>query len=498
MAFSFFYDETEHSRKINITTINANNYYDNFSSAIVGWNEKDEESICKRYLQFEHKYESRKKNGELKSTTFKTKDFELGFASLSQHRVGFYEDLLNLYDESTILYFSVFSKIGYVIGQLFKKYKSSLIHNPEYMKYSITKAILTYRPSKLIDAIYMEPERFVDELRDFFNERISKNEANIDLKYHENKAFKEILMFLDTVEPVQSIDWDYNPPFIGFGVFLEELNVADYSLVIDKEGNEQNTVNAALNAGLKNVIEGDSKNYVGIRMADMLIGLISKMMQSLGNELRSDYSNGKLEKTLLSEGWFVLNDSQLRLYKRLYKIICVDNKHWYKTYTGTFSDDLVAFVSLLQFMNHFDSVDEIRTSSYKMQPEYYNSFVCDALSERYKMMSHHLQIEPMKTDQNGFFINIQGARVNIDIEKQPMLPINDKGNVYHVLSVGVTREFVPTVTILEEGNSQCYRIPKDYCGWAVTVVGLADMGENYFPTDVKFTKKDSRYYVDIL
>lgn len=97
MAYLFFYDETEHSRKINLTTINANNYYDNFSSAIVGWNEKDDEIICKHYIEFENKYEARKRNGELKSSTFKTKDLELGFASLNQHKIGFYEDFLSFF-----------------------------------------------------------------------------------------------------------------------------------------------------------------------------------------------------------------------------------------------------------------------------------------------------------------------------------------------------------------------------------------------------------------
>ncbi len=498
MIFSFFYDETEHSRKINLATINANNYYDNFSSAIVGWNEEDDEKICKQYIEFENKYEARKKDGELKSSTFKTKDLELGFASLNQHKIVFYEDFLSLFDERTILYFSVFSKIGYIIGQLLKNYKSSLIQKPAYMKYSITKAILTYRPPKLIDAIYREPERFVDELRVFFNERITKNESNIELKYHENIAFKEILLFLDTVEPIQSVNWDYTPPFVGFCMFLKELNVDTYSLVIDKEGDKQNTINAALNSGIKNVIEGDSNDYVGIRMADMLIGLISRMMQALSKELHGDYSNGKLDKTLLHEGWFVLNDSQLRLYKRLHKIICIDNAHWYKTYAGTFSDDLVAFVSLLQFMNHFGNVDEIRVAGYKMQPEYYNSFVCDVLLRRFELMSDHLLIEPMSSDNDGIILNEQVAKVNIDIERQPLLTITDKGNVYHVLSVGITGNLVPTVTVMEGDKTKCYRMPKDYCDWATTVVSIADMGDNFFPTDVKFTKNGLHYYVDIL
>ena len=36
-TYSFFYDEAEHSRKINYKTISAANYYDNFVTMIVGW-----------------------------------------------------------------------------------------------------------------------------------------------------------------------------------------------------------------------------------------------------------------------------------------------------------------------------------------------------------------------------------------------------------------------------------------------------------------------------
>ncbi len=37
MQYNFYYDETEHSRKINYQTITANNYNHNFIVAIVGW-----------------------------------------------------------------------------------------------------------------------------------------------------------------------------------------------------------------------------------------------------------------------------------------------------------------------------------------------------------------------------------------------------------------------------------------------------------------------------
>lgn len=54
-------------------------------------------------------------------------------------------------------------------------------------------------------------------------------------------------------------------------------------------------------------------NYIGIRMADMLAGLISRLMQSLKISLTGDYKDGKMKKTLLDSGWFALNQRQLDL-----------------------------------------------------------------------------------------------------------------------------------------------------------------------------------------
>ena len=111
MQYNFFYDETEHSRKINYQTVTANNYNDNFISVIVGWLSEEEQCITDKYHAFESKYDFRKVDGELKSQTMKSKDFKLGFASINKHTIDFYDDLISLFDEKIITYFSVASKI---------------------------------------------------------------------------------------------------------------------------------------------------------------------------------------------------------------------------------------------------------------------------------------------------------------------------------------------------------------------------------------------------
>lgn len=73
--YHFYYDESEHSRKINLNTVTSDNYYDNFIAAFVGWKSENENSIFDNYVLFEEKYSDRKSKGELKSQTLKQNTF---------------------------------------------------------------------------------------------------------------------------------------------------------------------------------------------------------------------------------------------------------------------------------------------------------------------------------------------------------------------------------------------------------------------------------------
>ena len=47
-TYKFYYDESEHSRKINYNTVTAPNYYDNFVTVVVGWSKENEKEVCFR------------------------------------------------------------------------------------------------------------------------------------------------------------------------------------------------------------------------------------------------------------------------------------------------------------------------------------------------------------------------------------------------------------------------------------------------------------------
>ena len=53
MKHYFYYDESEHSRVINLSTVIGDTYYDSFLVAIVGWSNSKELEVKRRYSAFE-------------------------------------------------------------------------------------------------------------------------------------------------------------------------------------------------------------------------------------------------------------------------------------------------------------------------------------------------------------------------------------------------------------------------------------------------------------
>lgn len=494
--YNFYYDESEHSRIINLSTITGETYYDNFLAAIVGWDSDNETEIKQKYLAFEEKYAERKKKGELKSDTFKSNQFKYGFASFNKPNVEMLNDLLSIIDDDFFIYLFVASKIEYIIIQLFKNYENSLFVDMDSVRYSIVKAILTYRPEEVINSIYAEPEEFVSSLIDFFTQRIELNKSNIALKEAENNAFENILMILQDVEPPTSINWDYHMSFVGFSSLLKSKRIADYSLTIDKEGNSK-THDAAIEVGIVNCTEVDSKEHFGLRIADMLAGIVGKMMKSLYHSLRNESNNATVTKTLLNKSWFKVSEEQLCLYKKLHHILLEINNDWYKIYAGNYSDDLISLLALLDYMNHFKSADEIQ-KDFDMHPEYCNACMCRRLEEHFNRIHSKLPVEPVIPETEEYFRNSRGAKVYFDDNRQPELKIVEGHNKYYVLSVGNSNAGIPLVTIENKPENMCFRLPKQLSEWAMTVIGMANMGENLFPSEVVFSLINGRYYADIL
>ena len=498
--YSFYYDESEHSRKINHKTIIAENYFDSFIAVVVGWLSNDQTGLFERYEAFESKYRHRQSNGELKSTTIKQSQLISGFASLNADNISLLEDFLMLFDEKVLVYYAVTSKIEYIILQLFEGYENSLFVDMDAMKYSITKALVLYQPSVVLEGMYNNTGELIGLLKDFFTYQIEKDKANEPLKKNEIEQFGQILLLLDDVSMIKTIEWNYDIAFVGFMKFLEEKEIHDYSITLDKEGENSNTVKSAERVGLCSVSEVDSVTSCGVRMADMLAGIISKLLKALHGAFEYASPEESTNKKILDKSWFVINERQLALYKKLYQVAIELNKAWYKAFSGPYSDDLIVFIALLGFMNHFDSVEEIN-EDLNMLGEYFNTYCCEHLAEHFERMRNSRQIPALPIDtftDNEFVINRRGAKVYLDIDRQPLLEIKNEHQTFEVLSVGLSNQMIPIVTIVEKDEVKCYRIPRELSEWAMKIVRLANIGVYMLPSRVMFSKTKNGYFADIL
>ncbi|MDF2858677.1 MAG: hypothetical protein K0Q87_4528 [Neobacillus sp.] len=496
--YRFYYDESEHSRKINLNTVNAENYYDNFIAVIVGWKVESEKSVFEKYAAFEERYTDRKSKEELKSQTLKQNQFENGFASMNKSNVCFLTDFLSLFDSDIAVYFAVISKIEFIISQLFDGYENSFFCDMDAMKYSIVKAILMYQPKEIIEGVFENTGELVATLKAFFEDRIQQNKENLPLKQCETEAFEEILRILYDIQDVNTIEWDYDIAFWGFKQYLTERAIIDFTLSIDKEGESSNTLNAAKQVGFSAAIEVNSKHSIGVRISDMLAGVLCKLLKALHNSLRYNSFDEQLQKKILSREWFLLSQEQLELYKKLYIIVCKLNNAWYKTFSGKYSDDLIMLIALLNYMNHFSSAEEIRKQNVDMQGEYFNSYVCECLTDYFARMRNKLPLDPISSDAKDYFFNRRGAKVFFDARQQPLLSFKNGCCKCSVLSIGFSRDGIPLATIAELERTYCYRLPDDLNEWAMFVVGLANMGTNLFPAEVVFTEHKGKFYADVL
>ena len=227
--------------------------------------------------------------------------------------------------------------------------------------------------------------------------------GNIELKEREISTFKQLIFLLNSVQKVKQVEWNYEIPFVGFQLFLEEKNIENYTMILDKEGDCQKTLKAAEKINIKNISEGDSKDYFGIRMSDMLVGLITKMMKSLSDALRTDSTTEKPVKKLLGEQWFVLNEKQLSLYKKMYYIILKLNDAWYKSFAGIYADDLIAFIGLLEYMNQYDCIEDMKKQDEKMQSEYFNTCVCQRLDNHFRNIAGEVSLDQILGDEEDTF-----------------------------------------------------------------------------------------------
>jgi len=494
---TFFYDESEHSRKISYETIKAENFEPNFVVAIVGCPTDLLGELENKYNELEKYYKSFYSVDELKSEIVKEKKYKYGLKSFKKNDLNLIKDIFSfLYDNNFKVYISVYNKIEFIINQLLKDYENDLFIDADLFRYVVTKMLNVYFPRNLIKSIYHDINNFKNELRKFCLDLLTKNK-NLPHKEIENEAINQLLIILDETSNDFKINWDYTFAFSGFKSFINENRYEVSTLYIDKEGSG-NTYSAAIEEGFLNSLEIDSTNNFGVRLADFVAGTISRFIISIANEINYSSINDSMNLKLLSNMWFDLNKETFVCYKILKKVFVDLNKSWFKFNYSHYTDHFLYFVTLLNYFdkyNDFESYLKDRNVNHSLE---LNNLALEELFERFNLIRSKLKIEPITTVDQESYINQKGAICYLDYKKHGYLPINEGHTKYHVLSVGFFgNNEKACATIQTEKGPVLYLLPDQLMSWSFDMVAYANMGIKLFPSDVIFTLVKGKYYVDL-
>ncbi|MCS6103536.1 hypothetical protein DWV12_14585 [Clostridium botulinum] len=407
MEYIFYWDESFHTRKITEKSKSVNIYGDDdndtYISAYIGGKKNDISCLLEDYRLIETEFKQRrqyKNDQELKGTSFKKKNFTYGLKSFNKEAIDFYSKFFRmLYDNKAIYHITMISKTEILIEQALKGIYMPYV-KIEAFYYSLIKFLYNYRCIPIMLNFFKEnrvsEKDLIDKIKDLLNAVIKKTK-DIKRKEYETGTLMELVYLLDCflvkLETKKKYIWDYSLVYEGFNKLLREINIeqSDCYLYMDKEVNVHEH---GLNYCYGKLKEVDSKQKIGVRIADILSNFIGRISYAIQNDTKErevesiniieteDYE----EKNLFSPKWFEITKSQFELYKLIAKYFNMYENWYWSTYTGIYFDNTVEFFSLFQYIDLYDTYEEfIKANSY-IHTENYNSYVCKRLKENFMTM----------------------------------------------------------------------------------------------------------------
>lgn len=406
MPYTFYWDESFHTRKITEKKKSVNIYEENendmYISVYIGGEGNQITKLLEDYRSIENGF--KKKMGldnkqELKGTSFRKKNFTYGISNFNRDAMCFYSKFFKmLYDNKTFYHITMVSKTEILIEQSFKEMNIPFVKT-EAFYYSLIKFLYNYRCIPVMLEFFKEDtiskNEVINKIKNLLITIIDKTEG-IARKVHETGNLKQLLFVLDNL-PVQvdtkpKYQWDYNLVYDGFNKYLNEMNInqSECYLYMDRE---THVYQFGLNYKYEKLEEVDSNDEIGVRISDILsnfIGRISYAIQHDSKEteiatLDSIKTEDFERKNLLSKEWFDINKSQFELYKLIAKYFGLYNIYW-SSYTGIYFDNTVEFFSLFQYIDLYETYEEFHNISTFKHTERYNTFVCEKLLKNFDSM----------------------------------------------------------------------------------------------------------------
>ena len=334
--YNFYFDETYHDKAITLSDSKLNILADNILDDYIGffWGTREDKmpEILELFSQFETEQKkafSILSEKELKSRSFSNNQFKYGVKSFSNVLLDFYTKLFDAcIDQKLIFQMEIISKMEILVRRLFpdREWFRRNYFVYDVFVYSFSKMLVNYNHQELIDVLCRLDGASNEECIDVLNKTVLNIIAageNVARKGAEVHIYKQFLPIFNcpglTINAVGIQKWIYFANFDGLCNLLKELSINPrrINLYIDKE---DNTVAAAQAYPFKLAIGVESKENIGVRVSDWLVGFIGKMIWGLIHDpqvVEEKVEDIEAIKTpdfsrrrLINSNWFDLNKKQ--------------------------------------------------------------------------------------------------------------------------------------------------------------------------------------------
>jgi hypothetical protein len=397
--YYFFQDESFHDLKItekggelNFDHLDASPY---FVNVFLGFSDEIYNDIKDSYQQWENdkkKFLGIKSEDEFKGASIKAKNFKFGLASMDSRYIKFYSylfGLLNQYD--IILQLSTTNKLELLINNVFNEYFAKIgntfsQHELPLHVYSLTKLIDRHRTSRLIELLFdtnVDSKLVLSELDSILDGIITEevHSPHLSREVDVAKNFKDLLnKFSFTMSTLDSYDWDYSWSFNGLINLLSELCISDEDVILILDGKGRKTdgmYNIAKESfNPSEILREDSKDHVGIRIADFLSNFIGRIIRNLDLDIRTANISNLI---YVDEEWFNVGKEGFECYKLLGTVLRKRQYKYWTTQVGIYSDTAILFYKFIDYFCEFEDYETYRNISNKEHQKKLNEIVLIAL-----------------------------------------------------------------------------------------------------------------------
>lgn len=345
---------------------------------IIKINEESLFEIEEKYKLLERKYMNSRKfpdNRELKGKDILDKNFKYGIASLKGRELDFYHSLFDLLLENHVdnLLFSI-NKMSLVADKrltdwILKLEEKRFIDSPRLFKYSLVKYMEIEASFSVIQSIFDSNKGNREVLTEIQKDMAAFVEKNkyIQRMNKQIQMYKEIIQTIRKTKhfiqdtPFDEVSFDWNKVSFDIDLWTTEMSLANKfnlqssELILD-EGIPLEPFKKLNFQSIK--LDEDSKNHVGLRIADVLVVISGKYISKLANDIRYDKNNPDKRKHLPND-WFQLDQKQFDLLKKMEKYF-FPNDSTYCFIVDTYFDDAFLFETYFRYISSYESFNDYK------------------------------------------------------------------------------------------------------------------------------------------